>query len=204
MRTRLRQLLGWFRTNAHLRRQIDQLAGVLAGATADRDDARRQRAAAQVRAADAEAERFGLASKLRFADAEVARLRVEVDRLLAQNHDLAGRVDTLLADRAAADARVNELTAERDRFGEMLKSLMERVAAQSELLGKAAGGGGPQAGRVAELEAALAPFAQVLLTGWDTGSLPADAPYPVALGDLRRAARVLAGTRPPLRVAEGG
>lgn len=50
---------------------------------------------------------------------------------------------------------------------------------------------------MAELEAALAPYAEVLLAGWDDGTLPAATPYPVAIGHLRRLALVLAGAGQP-------
>ncbi len=45
------------------------------------------------------------------------------------------------------------------------------------------------------MEGSLAPFAELLANGWDRGELPADAMYPVRMGDLRAAARALAGIR---------
>lgn len=90
-----------------------------------------------------------------------------------------------------------ELAALRDELARktaLIDSLTVRVAAQAEMLGRVAEGRGETAGRVKELEAALMPFAEILANGWDRGELKADAPYPVQMGDLRRAARVLAGT----------
>lgn len=91
-----------------------------------------------------------------------------------------------------------ELTRLRDELGRanaLIDSLTVRVAAQAEMLGRAAETRGESVGRLKELEAALAPFAAILINGWDTGELPPTASYPVQMGDLRCAARVLSGVR---------
>lgn len=190
---RLRDACG-VRTNAALRREIDKLAGRLAVVARDRD--RADDAAGQWLAdlGRERAEAARLRDRLAATESELARLQREAGVLERTNHDLAGRADTLAHERDA-------LAAERSQLREMVDSLMERVKQQSELLGRAALAGGPDAARVAELEHAIAPFAAVTSeTGWDECKmLPADAIYPVRLGDLRRAARALAGTRPPLR-----
>lgn len=90
---------------------------------------------------------------------------------------------------------LGRLRDELGRANSLIDSLSVRVAVQAEMLGRSAEHRGESAGRIRELETALAPFAAVLLNGWDTGELPADAPYPVRMGDLRMAARALAGVR---------
>ncbi len=113
------------------------------------------------------------------ANAEIERMHRELDDVTHTLTDVSGKADTY--------------KAERDRANELVRSLMTRVAAQSELLSRERLRRGDGARRVEELEAALAPFAGVLASGWDSGELPADAIYPVRMGDLRQAARALAG-----------
>lgn len=95
-----------------------------------------------------------------------------------------------------AAQRILDLEAQRDSLLAMIESLAVRVAVQAEMLGRNAERRGEAAERVGELERALMPFAAVLASGWDRGELPADALYPVRMGDLRQAARVLAGMKP--------
>jgi hypothetical protein len=97
-----------------------------------------------------------------------------------------------------AAQRIADLERDNEKLRQLVESLAVRVAVQAEMLGRAAehrGEAGGLAGRVKELEGAIAPFAAALATGWDRGELPADALYPVMMGDLRRAARVLAETQ---------
>lgn len=94
------------------------------------------------------------------------------------------------------ESRVEALVAEKDRLSALVLSLSERTHGLAELLSKRAERAATAA-RVAELEAALAPFAKLLLLEWDRSGAPADALYPVRLGDLRAAARALAGTAAP-------
>lgn len=96
---------------------------------------------------------------------------------------------------AALKLQLQESETLRSKLQQMIATLSERIAVQSEMLARAAEYRGNAAGRVKELEEALAPFAAVLVNGWDTGTLPAGAVYPVLMGDLRQAARVLAGTQ---------
>lgn len=91
--------------------------------------------------------------------------------------------------------RILDLERERDYLQSLVEGLSARVAAQAEMLGRSAEQRGETVERVKELEAALAPFAAILANGWDVGDLPATAMYPVSMGDLRRAARTLAGTQ---------
>jgi hypothetical protein len=91
--------------------------------------------------------------------------------------------------------RILDLERERDYLQSLIEGLATRVAAQAEMLGRSAERRGETAERVKELERALAPFAAILANGWDDGSLPATARYPVRMGDLRWAARALAGTQ---------
>lgn len=93
-----------------------------------------------------------------------------------------------------AAARILDLERERDVLRGLVESLSVRVAVQSEMLGRSAEHRGESAERVKELEGALGAFAALLAGGWDDGSLVPTAMYPVMMGDLRRAARVLAGT----------
>lgn len=93
-----------------------------------------------------------------------------------------------------AAARIAELERECGTLRQLVASLTARVAAQAEMLGRSAEHRGASAERVRQLETALAPFAAVLATGWDSGELPSDAIYPVPMGDIRQAARALAGT----------
>jgi hypothetical protein len=95
---------------------------------------------------------------------------------------------------AFAAARIVDLERERDLLRQLVDSLSVRVAVQAEMLGRSAEHRCDSAGRIKELETALAPFAAVFATGWDDGSLLPTAWYPVRMGDLRQAARVLAGT----------
>lgn len=111
---------------------------------------------------------------------EVSTTNLQKTRLL---WDLASLRDHL----TAAHRDIEFLNA-------LCESFAARIAAQSEMLGRSAEHRGESAGRVKELEAALMPFAAILAGGWDDGSLTASAPYPVTMGDLRGAARALAGT----------
>lgn len=117
------------------------------------------------------------------ADAECDRLHRELERVQARNLRLTGEVDTL--------------SAERDTLAAFVTALCERVAVQAEMLGRAAEHRADSRQRIGELEAAIAPFAEILVTGWDGGTLPATVHYPVQLGHLRRLARVLAGIGRP-------
>lgn len=119
-------------------------------------------------------------AKLAHADTENARLNRELETALAHATELAGYLD-----RASADL---------DTHKAMLLSAMERIGKLSHMVTRLVSQGRhPDAARVAELEAAIAPFAAVLVDGWDRGELPADALYPVPMGDVRRLARAMAG-----------
>lgn len=97
--------------------------------------------------------------------------------------------------RSKFEAAVKKAEEEQQILQGMVSSLCTRIAIQSELLGRSAEARGATYERVKELEDALAPFAALLANGWDQASgLPSDAVYPVSLADLRRAAKVLAGT----------
>lgn len=134
--------------------------------------------------------------------AEVDVLKADLAEVARHRDDARAEWEFARAERDTACAQALKLAAQRDalrdeadRLRSFHEALAARVAAQSQLLTKSATAPGTDAGRrIAELEAALAPFARPLETGWDDGSLPAAAPYPVALGDLRAAARTLAGT----------
>jgi chromosome segregation ATPase len=141
---------------------------------------------------------------------EVAGLRCELERARELHHDSERRLEyqgkvtaEVAAQRDGLAAELAAVTRQRDSLHEFVNSLSVRVREQAELLARAANRG-PRADRVAELEAALAPFVEILSTGWDTKELPDTAIYPVPMGDLRRANRVLAGLSRPLseQVAE--
>lgn len=104
-----------------------------------------------------------------------------------KKNELAWKVAGLRGQLAATEAQ-------RDSLKKQVESLLAQVESQGQMLARAAEGRCETAGRVHELEVALAPFAAVLASGWDRGALPATATYPVRMGDLRRAARVHAGT----------
>lgn len=91
-----------------------------------------------------------------------------------------------------AESRIAALEEANRKLREMVCSLAARCHAQSELLAQAAARKQSLPPDAAELAAALAPFAAHLAGGWDRGELPATALYPVRIGDLRRASRLLA------------
>lgn len=122
-------------------------------------------------------------------DLENARLREEAETE-------AVRLRAACRERDQAREQAIVIAAERDRLHAFVGSLAARAAAQAELLVCHDRAGADVLGRLAELEAALAPLLAALAGGWDDGTLPGDALYPVKMDDLRRLAIVAAGSLP--------
>lgn len=125
------------------------------------------------------------------------RLHAELDRARADLESARESASYLMAERDEARELATAATGERDRLRGFVETLSSRCAAQSQILSRSAEADPEVSRRVAELEEALGPLSEILSTGWDDGTLPADALYPVRMGDLRRLSRAMAGTLPP-------